>query len=176
LGIFGLDEENIRALLAAFAEVFPEGSVWGTPSEMILIGSTGPLQFDIPLLRQRLASETQVAKSLDFVGVRSIEELMGRYICSVASLRDYLAGASPTRDHSLTVQYTGWQAFYHADRSSLWRDRVRRMLMEHRRVDRSDFLVPAADAERFFARLDEEWQEFVDPSLWPGTRPADPVE
>src|SRR5690606_7828616 len=63
LGIFGLDPPAVRSLLAAFADAFPGGTIWATPSEIILVGSTDPMSFDIPALRERLAADPDVARS-----------------------------------------------------------------------------------------------------------------
>lgn len=171
LGIFGLDEQSIRSLLAAFAESFPQGSIWATPTEMLFIGSTGELKFDVPQLRARLSAQKAVADSLAFVGVRSIEELFGRYVCPVSSLHTYLVDVEPNRDQMLTVQYTGWQAFYQSGR---WNEKIRRVLVDHHRIDEDDFVLPAGDAERFFTRVNQEWLEFIEPSRWPGPPPTDP--
>jgi spermidine synthase len=172
LGVFGVDEETLRSLLAAFAEVFPEGSIWATASEIIFIGSREPMIFNIPELEGRLTSQPAVAASLAEIGVRSMAELFGRYVCPVRSLREYLKGATPNRDGVLRVQYVGWQAFY---QSQHWNAQVRQAISNHRHIDRRDFDVPAAQADAFFGRMREEWEEFLQPTLWPGPAEGRPA-
>lgn len=172
LGVYGLDEESVRSLLAAFAEAFPEGSVWSTPTEMMFVGTTEPLRFDVEMLRRRIAEDPRVADSLAEVGIRSVEELLGRYVCPVSAMREYLRGVEPNRDRTLIVQYRGWQAFYQPSR---WFEQIRQVIARHRRIERERFSVAPGDEARFFGRLDEEWREFLEEKRWPGPVPGDPM-
>jgi spermidine synthase len=112
MGMAGMDEPGVRSLLAAFAQVFPGGSIWITRYDVVMVGTKGPERVDLESIRARLASDPTVAASLAEVGLRSAEDVLACRLCSCQSLSEYLRGATPNSDDRLTIQYTGWRAFY----------------------------------------------------------------
>ncbi|MBN1489037.1 MAG: hypothetical protein JXA69_03900 [Phycisphaerae bacterium] len=143
LGIFGMDEEGILSLLAAFAEVFPDGVIWLSELEILLIGGTEPLNFDPAVLRDRLAKEPAVATSLAEVGIETVEQLLGHHVCSIATIGDDLAGIIPNRDDNLMSQYVGWRAYYQSGQADItinqlldqWRTRETLPIGQEQQVD-----------------------------------------
>jgi spermidine synthase len=171
LGIFGIDEDGLRAMLKAFAEVFPEGGVWRTNNEIFFISSTRPLRIDVPTLRKRMASP-EIAASLSFVGIHTAEDLLGHYVCSVESLHDYLAGVEPNSDSNLLVQYRGWHAYFQFDR---WREQIKDVLARNRQQDPDVFIVPEAEHSAFRERIRRKQEQVIsgqsDTPASPDTQP-----
>lgn len=145
-GLFGIDEEGIRSLLAAFAEVFPDGLIWLSQEEVLLMASTGPIRIDVERLREDWDRSPAVAESLAGVGIANVEELLALYVCPVASLQTYIAGSTPNRDGNLLSQYKGWKAFHQAETTS---SSLMSRLLAHRDSGDAVFVVPDAERQAF---------------------------
>ena len=124
------------ALLAAFAQVFPGGSIWITRYDVVMVGTKGPERVDLESIRARLASDPTVAASLAEVGLRSAEDVLACRLCSCQSLSEYLRGATPNSDDRLTIQYTGWRAFYRFYNRDV--SHIRRLFESLRELRRDD--------------------------------------
>ncbi len=163
LGMGGMDAAGMKSLIAAFAEVFPEGSIWITPVDVVFIGTKGPCVIDMPRLRDYLANNPRVLESLKEVWIDSAEALVGHCLAPVATMKEWLSDAQVNRDSNLIIQYTSWQAFYRLfdqDQHSM-----QRLMLNQRKFDPAMFKL-AADEEldgfqfmqgRFF----EKFSDFV---------------
>ena len=102
------NEEDSRALVRSFIEVFPHASLWSTEfHEMLLIGSLQPLELDVPRIRQRLAL-APVAAALAEVGIDSPQALLATWITDRAGLERFAADARPVTDDQPRIEYAGW--------------------------------------------------------------------
>ncbi|AXM94446.1 fused MFS/spermidine synthase [Pseudomonas plecoglossicida] len=102
------NEEDSRALVRSFIEVFPHASLWSTEfHEMLLIGSLQPMELDVPRIRQRLA-QAPVASALAEVGVDSVQALLATWITDRAGLERFAANALPVTDDQPRIEYAGW--------------------------------------------------------------------
>lgn len=102
------NEEDSRALVQSFIEVFPHASLWTTEfHEMLLIGSLQPLQLDVPRIRQRLA-QPAVAQALAEVGVDSAQALLATWVTDRDGLQRFAGDAKPVTDDQPRIEYAGW--------------------------------------------------------------------
>ncbi|MFJ3077142.1 fused MFS/spermidine synthase [Pseudomonas sp. NPDC087029] len=102
------NEEDSRALVQSFIEVFPHASLWTTEfHEMLLIGSLQPLQLDVPRIRQRLA-QPAVAQALAEVGVDSAQALLATWVTDRDGLQRFAGNAKPVTDDQPRIEYAGW--------------------------------------------------------------------
>ena len=102
----------VKSEMATFFEVFPNGAIWGNPSnglgyDVVLSGQVDPLRVDVAALQDRLnqPAYAAVAVSLREVGLRSAEDLLATYAGSGADLQPWLKGAEINRDRNLRLQY-----------------------------------------------------------------------
>ena len=102
------NEEDSRALVRSFIDVFPHASLWTTEfHEMLLIGSLQPLELNVPRIRQRLA-QPPVAAALAEVGVDSAQALLATWITDRAGLERFAGDAQPVTDDQPRIEYAGW--------------------------------------------------------------------
>ncbi|MFJ4431229.1 fused MFS/spermidine synthase [Pseudomonas sp. NPDC089395] len=102
------NEEDSRALVRSFIDVFPHASLWTTEfHEMLLIGSLQPLELNVPRIRQRLA-QAPVAAALAEVGVDSAQALLATWITDRAGLERFAGDAQPVTDDQPRIEYAGW--------------------------------------------------------------------
>ena len=155
MGMNGMDEMGVRSLLGAFAEVFPEGTIWITPFDVVMMGGIGPVPFDVPMVREYLIANPRVATSLSEVGFDSAEDIAGCFLCSCRSLKDFLRGAQVNRDRNLNIQYRGWQAYYQHNLPEM-----RRLLVGLRSYDATVFVVPDEERVKFREALERRWSAY----------------
>jgi spermidine synthase len=156
LGMYELNVDGMRSILAAFATAFPDGGFWITPRDVLLVGSNRPIRIDVIRLRERLRAEPVVRESLSYVGIHSVEQLLGCYLCSCASMKGFLADAPVNHDANLYVQFSGGFSYYEWNHPEL-----RGVLADQRAFDPDLFVVPPADADRFRASLEREWAGYA---------------
>ncbi|HYQ49072.1 MAG TPA: fused MFS/spermidine synthase [Pseudomonas sp.] len=102
------NEDDSRALVRSFIDVFPHASLWTTEfHEMLLIGSLQPLELDVPRIRERLA-QAPVAAALAEVGVDSAQALLATWITDRAGLERFAGDAQPVTDDQPRIEYAGW--------------------------------------------------------------------
>jgi spermidine synthase len=102
------NEEDTRALIRSFVEVFPYATMWTTElHEMMLIGSMEPIELDVPRIRARFEQPT-VAAALREVGIASPAALLATWITDRAGLEYYAADAQPVTDDRPGIEYAAW--------------------------------------------------------------------
>jgi spermidine synthase len=102
------NEEDSRALVQSFIEVFPHATLWTTEfHEMLLIGSLQPQRLDLPRIRQRLAAPA-VAAALAEVGVDSAQALLATFITDRAGLQRFAGDTPPVTDDQPGIEYAAW--------------------------------------------------------------------
>jgi spermidine synthase len=110
--LYESNPDAVRSEMATFFEVFPNGAIWGNPSngqgyDVVLTGQADPPRVDVGALQDRLnqPAYAAVAASLREVGLRSAEDLLATYVGSGVDLQPWLQGAEINRDRNLRLQY-----------------------------------------------------------------------
>ncbi|WP_425495863.1 fused MFS/spermidine synthase [Paraburkholderia bonniea] len=102
------NEDDTRALIKSFVQVFPYAALWTTElHEMMLVGSMQPLELDVPRIQARFA-QPQVAAALREVGITSPQALLATWITDRAGLEYYAAEALPVTDDQPRIEYAPW--------------------------------------------------------------------
>jgi spermidine synthase len=153
VGMYELDRDGMRSILAAFAEAFPNGTFWITPMDILLVGGREPLRIDVNALREQFEREPAVANALAEVGLPTVEDLLACYLCSCQDMADLLAGAPVNRDGNLYVQFSGGFSYYEWNYPEL-----REMLLAERAWDPEVFQVDPAEANSFRKAIELRWR------------------
>jgi spermidine synthase len=102
------NEEDTRALIQSFVQVFPYAALWTTElHEMMLMGSMQPIELDVPRIRERFA-QPSVAAALREVGIASPAALLATWVTDRAGLAYYAADAQPVTDDQPRIEYAPW--------------------------------------------------------------------
>lgn len=102
------NEEDTRALIKSFVDVFPYATLWTTElHEMMLIGSMQPIELDVPRITSRFEQPT-VAAALREVGIASPAALLATWITDRAGLEYYAADVAPVTDDRPAIEYAAW--------------------------------------------------------------------
>lgn len=102
------NEDDTRALIQSFVQVFPHAALWTTElHEMMLVGSMQPLELDVPRIEARFA-QPQVAAALREVGIASPAALLATWITDRTGLEYYAADAQPVTDDQPRIEYAPW--------------------------------------------------------------------
>jgi spermidine synthase len=102
------NEEDTRALIKSFVQVFPYATMWTTElHEMMLVGSMEPIELDVPRIRERF-EQPGVAAALREVGIASPAALLATWITDRAGLEYYAADAQPVTDNRPGIEYAAW--------------------------------------------------------------------
>jgi spermidine synthase len=149
LGLYQLDKTGLKSILAAFAEAFPDGEVWITPVDALLVGSTRKITIDVEVLREKIAARPEVAAELEFAFLDNVEDLLSQYLCSCESMKEFLKGSPVNRDGNLHVQFTGVPR-YPWNHSELFE-----MMWSLRKWDPGKFIVPAEKQADFIAKIEK---------------------
>ena len=102
------NEEDARALVRSFLDVFPHATLWSTElHEMLLVGSLEPIELDVPRIVQRFSQPT-VAASLGEVGVATPEALLSTWVMGREGLEQFAGDALPVTDDRPRIEYADW--------------------------------------------------------------------
>ncbi|QIE25324.1 fused MFS/spermidine synthase [Caballeronia sp. SBC2] len=102
------NEEDTRALIKSFVQVFPYATMWTTElHEMMLVGSMEPIELDVPRISERFG-QPGVAEALREVGIASPAALLATWITDRAGLEYYAADAQPVTDNRPGIEYAAW--------------------------------------------------------------------
>jgi spermidine synthase len=102
------NDEDSRALVRSFIDVFPYASLWTTEfHEMLLVGSLQPLHLDVPRIRERF-EQPEVADALEAVGIDSVETLLATWVTDRSGLERYAGDAQAVTDDHPRIEYAPW--------------------------------------------------------------------
>ncbi|HWD31536.1 MAG TPA: fused MFS/spermidine synthase [Pseudomonas sp.] len=102
------NDEDSRALVRSFLDVFPHASLWTTEfHEMLLIGSQQPVELDLARIRQRL-QQPEVESSLAQVGIDSAASLLATWVTDRDGLQRYAANSAAVTDDQPRIEYAPW--------------------------------------------------------------------
>ena len=102
------NDEDSRALVRSFIDVFPHASLWTNEfHEMLLIGSFAPIELHAPRISARF-EQPGVAAALREVGIASPAALLATWITDRAGLEHYADGAPPVTDDRPRLEYVTW--------------------------------------------------------------------
>ena len=105
LPLYELDLENVRSVMATFAEAFPHTTVWEATFDVLLIGSDKPLRVDLEDLERRIAAP-KVARQLGRVGLGDALSFLGEFLIDEDGHRRYCEGGRVNTDDNLYLEFS----------------------------------------------------------------------
>jgi spermidine synthase len=101
------NDEDTRALVRSFLDVFPQASLWSTElHEMLLVGSVEPQVLDAGWITVRLA-EPPMRAALGEVGVSDAASLLATYVTDADGLAAYAGDAPAVTDDRPRIEHAG---------------------------------------------------------------------
>ncbi|UVM57234.1 fused MFS/spermidine synthase [Pseudomonas sp. B21-012] len=102
------NDEDSRALVRSFLDVFPYASLWTTEfHEMLLVGSQQPVQLDLASISERLR-QPEVQSSLAQVGIDSAASLLATWVTDRDGLERYAGDVAAVTDDQPRIEYAPW--------------------------------------------------------------------
>jgi spermidine synthase len=102
------NDEDTKALVRSFIEVFPYASLWTTElHEMLMVGSMEPMPLDARQIAERYYAP-KVEAALAEVGVESPEELLALWVTDRGGMMRYAGTTPAVTDDGPRVEYSTW--------------------------------------------------------------------
>ena len=101
-------EQDVRALVRAFVDVFPESVLLsGDDNELVLMGTTAPsIRLDMDAFVRRVSERPQVAKDLIGVDLGSPLEIAGMFAASARTMKLASEHVAPVTDDTPSPEYS----------------------------------------------------------------------
>ncbi len=100
-----LSEEDFRALVATFVDVFPNATMWYTKWDAIMVGSNGDMPLDFLKLQDAMA-KGPAAESLKGIGIVNAHQLLANFMMDSEQIRQFTAGAMPVTDDHPYIEFS----------------------------------------------------------------------
>jgi spermidine synthase len=109
------DKNDFRSILATFQKVFPHTTLWAPTdlSQVILVGSPGPVRIDFELLKTRFSQEA-VQRDLKRINVIAPETLFSFFVLDEESVRALSKGYPIITDNSPFIEFSSPKTHYSA--------------------------------------------------------------
>jgi spermidine synthase len=102
------NDEDSRAIVKSFIDVFPYATLWSTElHEMLLVGSFRPIVLDVNRITSRF-EQPAVKAALGEIGINSPAALLSTWVTDRTGLEKYAADAPPVTDDRPTIEYSTW--------------------------------------------------------------------
>jgi spermidine synthase len=103
---YDMSGDDLRSIVATFTSVFPHASLWLVgESDVLLIGSTSPLNADTPTLTRRYMNPS-VSDDLRAVAVSSVSDLIGLRVADATALRRYTMNTPLQTDDRMALEFS----------------------------------------------------------------------
>jgi spermidine synthase len=105
LPITGISGENVRSVVASFADVFPHTSLWQTSHDVLVIGSFEPVAIEWQSLVERLKAP-RVAAQLGALGLDDAVAFLAEMGMDDAGVRAYAESAPRNTDDNVYLEFS----------------------------------------------------------------------
>ena len=104
--MYEVDEQTIRTIYATLSSVFGHVETWQTQrGDLLLLSSAGPVSYDIPRLRARIAEEPYRSALAAVWRTADLEGLLAHYVAGPAVARDLAREQALNTDDRTLVEY-----------------------------------------------------------------------
>ncbi len=100
-----LSEDDFRALVATFIDVFPHASMWYTKWDAIMVGANDDIPIDISRIKEGMAKK-EVAESLKGIGIVDVNQLLSNFMMDAGHIRQFTAGTAPITDDNPYIEFS----------------------------------------------------------------------
>lgn len=121
-----LDEPDLRLVVKAFLEVFPDATLWeGSADDYLLIGSKTPLTIDYETLSRRMSDPALKAR-LARIGIGGPDSLLAtfahgpKYLAQMTATTPVTTDDRPHLEYSTSVRPSWDKSWRQRDLSELW--------------------------------------------------------
>lgn len=102
------NQEDTRALVKSFTDVFPHASLYTTElHEMMLVGSMQPMRLDYAKMLLRF-DQSDVKAALAEVGISSIEAMLATWVTDRDGLVAFAGDVLPVTDDDPAIEFAAW--------------------------------------------------------------------
>jgi len=106
IGLYDITTENLQIACNTLLQVFPHVLVFHSDSDLILLASKKPLDFDLGSMQGELAGSA-VSSTLAAIGIERAEDIFARhYLFGTESLRHFSANAGLNSDDLPVLEYS----------------------------------------------------------------------
>lgn len=103
---YNISEADLKAIVATFMSVFPDGTVWLVGGDdVLLLATLEPIDATLPRVATGMR-RAEVAEDLASVGVLDPFSMLSLYVGGPDELRSYAAGAPIFTDDRMTLEFT----------------------------------------------------------------------
>ena len=104
--MYEVDEQTIRTIYATLSSVFAHVETWQTQrGDLLLLSSAGPVSYDIPRLRARIAAEPYRSALAAVWRTADLEGFLAHYVAGSAVARDLAGEQALNTDDRTLVEY-----------------------------------------------------------------------
>jgi spermidine synthase len=108
--LYETSELAIQIQMRTFTDAFPNGAVFNTAItgrgyDVVLVGGTAPLRFDLDVIDARIGNNARLHESLREVRITNAVDLLATYGTSGPDMKKWLDGVPVNRDFSLKLEY-----------------------------------------------------------------------
>ena len=104
--MYEVDEQTIRTIYATLSSVFAHVETWQTQrGDLLLLSSAGPVSYDIPRLRARIAEEPYRSALAAVWRTADLEGFLAHYVAGPAVARDLAREQALNTDDRTLVEY-----------------------------------------------------------------------
>lgn len=104
--MYEVDEQTIRTIYATLSSVFAHVETWQTQrGDLLLLASAGPVSYDVPRLRARIAEEPYRSALAAIWRTADLEGLLAHYVAGPAVARDLARAQALNTDDRTLVEY-----------------------------------------------------------------------
>ncbi len=108
--LYETNEAAVKSEIGTFFDVFPEGGIWnsridGKGYDVFTMSSTQPMSIDAQQIREKLAENDQLRRSLAEVDVRSALDVLKSFAGQRQHVADWLEDYEPNLDRNLRLEY-----------------------------------------------------------------------
>lgn len=108
---YDISREDLRSVVATFASVFPNGTMWLVgDGDLLLVGSSESLDSRLANISEGLRTMPKVAADLAQVGLRSPFGLLSLYVGGPNELREFGGQAPLQTDARMALEFSGPRA------------------------------------------------------------------
>lgn len=110
---YSLAVDDFRRVLATFAGVFPECSLWEAKpgADYLLVGTLDRMEIDARRIEERM-SRRSVAADLDRIRVRTLDDLAACYVMGPAEVASWARGAGENTDDNAALEWNAPRSLY----------------------------------------------------------------
>jgi spermidine synthase len=113
LHIYDMAPEDLRSLLATFADVYGHVRLFRVnAADLILVGSDAPLNWKLADIRDMMAHSPDIAADLRRCGITTAEDLLTRYLSSKPTLMQIAGNVERNTDDNMRIEYSAPRHLY----------------------------------------------------------------